>query len=1016
MQTKQVCITLLAALLAIPLQAVERQKLNFNSDWLFQAGEVVGAEKTDFDDRGWHRVTLPHAWNEAEAFRVPIHQLSDTVMWYRKHFILNKVEGKKFFVEFEGVRFGAEIYINGHSLGLTENGVMASGWDLTPYVREGENVMAVWVNSDWRYRERATGSTFQWNDKNFNANYGGIPKNAWLHVSGKLYQTLPLYSNLKTTGVYVYGKDYDIQSRRVTVHAESQVRNDDVKAHSFAYRCIVLDKDGKKVAQFDGRHHTLRPGETQTVSAEGVLRDAHFWSWGYGYLYTVKTLLMADDGTTADECTMRTGFRKTAFGEGKMWLNDRVYMVHGYAQRTSNEWPGVGTDVPAWLSDYSNRLQVESGGNLVRWMHVTPSKQDVESCDRVGLLQAMPAGDAEKDVNGRRWEQRRELMRDAVIYNRNNPSIVFYESGNESVSREHMVEMKTVRDIYDPYGGRAVGSREMLDIDEAEYGGEMLYVNKSGRKPCWQMEYHRDEGLRKYWDEYSYPYHREGDGPLYRNAPAPDYNHNMDAFACSMVERWYDYYTDRPGMGKRVNGGGTKIIFSDTNTHYRGEANYRTSGVTDAMRIPKDAFFVHQVIWNGWVMPEADGSHIIGHWNYEKGTVKPVYVVSTGDDVELLVNGKSVGHGRRSYKYLYTFDHVAFEEGRIEAVSYRDGREVARSILETADKPDRLKVTVMENPLGFKADGADVALVQFEVVDAKGRRCPLDNRMVNFNLSGEGKWLGGLARPIGSAADKGVAVGLNQTNGKEGMLDGPATTSTFGNYIREMSLPVECGVNRVLIRSTHTPGTIILSAIADGLKPVMTEIKTCGIDTRNGMSTYTPGMLLPVNLDRGATPSAPSYRDIRHTVCVKQVKTGSNEQDAHKAIDDNELSEWKSDGVRQNAWATFVFEKPAKIDEITIKLTGWRNKIYPLAIYAGKQKVWEGTTYPTLGYVHISLPKSARSREMTIRMPGPSRDSSKFGAVRELAGGATGELDRLISAKGKTELRIVEVDFLQNVE
>src|SRR5574344_3153509 len=99
------------------------------------------------------------------------------------------------------------------------------------------------------------------------------------------------------------------------------------------------------------------------------------------------------------------------------YLNDRVMMVHGYAQRTSNEWPGIGMSAPAWLSDYSNNLEVKSGGNVVRWMHVTPWKQDVESCDRVGLIEAMPAGDGEGDVKGERWNQRVALMRDAIIYN-----------------------------------------------------------------------------------------------------------------------------------------------------------------------------------------------------------------------------------------------------------------------------------------------------------------------------------------------------------------------------------------------------------------------------------------------------------------------------------------------------------------------------------------------------------------------------------------------------------------------
>jgi len=138
----------------------------------------------------------------------------------------------------------------------------------------------------------------------------------------------------------------------------------------------------------------LQPGETRIVKVSGNISNAHFWSWGYGYLYTVNSILKSDDGRDIDHVATRTGFRKTRFGEGKVWLNDRVISIHGYAQRTSNEWPGVGMSVPAWLSDYSNKLQVESGGNLVRWMHVTPWKQDVESCDRVGLIESMPAGDA----------------------------------------------------------------------------------------------------------------------------------------------------------------------------------------------------------------------------------------------------------------------------------------------------------------------------------------------------------------------------------------------------------------------------------------------------------------------------------------------------------------------------------------------------------------------------------------------------------------------------------------------
>ncbi len=622
---KRILLSCIATLFAMAVQAIDRQKLNFNADWELHVGDFEAVPTEGSLEEAWQRITLPYAFNGDEAFRKDIVDLTDTIAWYRKTFEAPEgaVEGTaKVFIEFEGVRQGADFYLNGHHLGMSENGVMACGFDLTPFIKKGNNVLAVRCDNSWNYRSRKHNSRYQWNDKNFNANYGGIPKNVYLHITGKLYQTLPLYSDLGTTGTYVYATDFDIAAKKAVIHVESQIRNEDTRKRTFFLTVVLKDMDGNKVAGFNSNEIiTLQPGETTTVKAEQKVQGLHFWSWGYGYLYTVETYLRdkLETATAANDFVItRTGFRKTHFGEGKIWLNDRVMMVHGYAQRTSNEWPGVGISVPAWLSDYSNSLMVESGGNLVRWMHVTPWKQDIESCDRVGLLQAMPAGDAEKDVEGARWNQRMELMRDAIIYNRNNPSIIFYECGNESISRQHMLEMKAIRDEYDPHGGRAIGSREMLDIDEAEYGGEMLYINKSKKHPLWAMEYCRDEGLRKYWDEWSYPYHKEGDGPLYRGKPANEYNHNMDQFAVEMVRRWYDYWRERPGTGTRVSSGGVKIVFSDTNTHHRGESNYRTSGVTDAMRIPKDAFYAHQVMWSGWVEPEEAKTYIIGHWNYEQ--------------------------------------------------------------------------------------------------------------------------------------------------------------------------------------------------------------------------------------------------------------------------------------------------------------------------------------------------------------------------------------------------------------
>lgn len=977
---------LLAILSAINIQASERKKYNFNSEWKLRIGDFPKAKDTKFDDSKWKQVTLPHAFNEDEAFKLSIEQLTDTVVWYRKSFQIPELKSnQKVFVEFEGVRQRGDFYLNGHYLGRHENGVMAVGFDLTPHIKEGENVIAVRTDNDWMYREEGTNSKFQWNDRNFNANYGGIPKNVFLYVTDNVYQTLPLYSNLKTTGVYVYAQDFDIQGRKATIHAESEVRNDSKATRQFSYQVTILDADGKLMKTFQGDKVTLKAGETKTVKASAILHNLHFWSWGYGYLYTVKTALKDDNNQIFDEVSTRTGFRKTRFAEGKIWLNDRVIQMKGYAQRTSNEWPAVGLSVPAWLSDFSNDLMVKGNANLVRWMHATPWKQDVESCDRVGLIQAMPAGDAEKDREGRQWEQRVELMRDAIIYNRNNPSILFYECGNKAISREHMIEMKAVRDKYDPFGGRAIGSREMLDIREAEYGGEMLYINRSEHHPMWATEYCRDEGLRKYWDEYSYPFHKEGDGPLYKGQPATDYNRNQDELAITMIARWYDYWRERPGTGNRVSSGGTKIIFSDTNTHYRGAENYRRSGVTDAMRIEKDAFYAHQVMWDGWVDTEKDQTYIIGHWNYPDNTVKPVQVVSTGEEVELFLNGNSLGKGKRQYNFLFTFDNVTFKPGKLEAVSYnKAGKEISRYAVNTAGEPASLKLTAIQNPEGFHADGADMALIQVEVVDKDGKRCPLDNRTVQFTLNGHAEWRGGIAQ------------GEN-------------------NHILDTNLPVECGINRALIRSTTTAGKVTLTAQAKGLPSASLTLETVPVKVTGGLSTYLPQATLKGRLDRGETPATPSYKDSKKGVRIVSAKAGSNNDDAEKSYDDIELTEWKNDGKLSTAWITYTLERDAEIDDICIKLQGWRSRSYPLEVYAGNTLIWSGNTDKSLGYIHLNVEKPVRANTITIRLKGNTSDKDAFGQIIEVEAKAANKME-LEKSSSKNQLRIIEVEFLETIK
>ncbi len=970
-------LAIVAVVTAVTVQA--QRKINFNRGW------TIGESS--------EQVTLPRAWNEDYAFRVSIEQLPDSVVWYRKDFTLPNLKGKKIFIEFEGVRQAADVYVNGEFVGMSENGVMAFGFDLTPFVHKGKNKIEVKTDNDWDYRERSSNSKYQWNDRNFNANYGGISKNVWLHITGEVYQTLPLYSNLQTMGTYVYLLKADIATHTATVGVETEVRNE-----SGAMKNIRL------MAQTDGvsamsSSVDLQPGETRVLKTQFNLSNVRWWSVGEGNLYDITTTIIDSKGKPLDEVVTVTGFRTTRFGQGMVWLNDRVIQIKGYAQRTSNEWPAIGTSVPAWLSDYSNRLMVEGGANTVRWMHITPWKQDVESCDRVGLMQAMPAGDSEKDVEGDRWRQRTEVMRDAVIYNRNNPSIIFYEGGNESISREHVMELQTIRDKYDPYGGRAVGSREMLDINESEYGGEMLYINKSAKHPMWAMEYCRDEGLRKNWDSYSYPFHPEGEGPLHNGQPANAYNHNQDEFVVELVRRWYDYWRERPGTGTRVSSGGVKIIFSDTNTHHRGVENYRRSGVTDPMRIPKDAYYAHQVMWHGWVdqpndtegsplnewLADCNQTYIVGHWNYQPSVKKPVYVVSNANDVELFLNGRSLGHGRSDYRFLYTFSDVEWEAGTLTAVGYDNHRrELSRYSISTAGQPAALRLTTIENPEGWQADGADLMLVEYEVVDEYGRRCPLDNRPVHFTLDGPAEWRGGIAQ-------------------------GP------DNYILSTTLPVECGVNRVLLRSTTHAGVVTLKAEADGL-----PVQTLEMRTNDMPVARTTEMSVKSKEQPYAT-----YVQTHVGVPIVSAHADTNNDNVGLSYDDNELSEW-----RGGTSITYTLNSVAPVCDICLKLSGWRTTNYALEVVAhtadGDIVVWRGITPTSLGYVHLTLSGPVSAQTFTLRsidrrtasLSAPNFDdpeAARFRNITEVAGGQAGELDAISrSSDARLQaLRIVEVEFIR---
>ena len=825
-------------------QASPHAIYNFNPGWEFIRQDVTNAEQAAFDDSKWSAVSTPHTFNDADSYQGIIsHAGGDRnpyagIAWYRKHFKLPaSAKDGKVFLELEGLKQAGRFWVNGKFAGKYENGITPLGLDLTDFVNFGDadNVIAVRVDNSNDYKEEATGTEFQWMGRAFNPNYGGLNHDIWLHVTGKVYQTLPLYENLKTTGIYVYPSNFSIHDQTCDVNVESQVRNESGDQQSITLSVVVVDAGGNVCAKFDSDALDLVSGETEIFKAGGKLANAKFWSDEHPNLYDVYCELTVN-GKVADIQKITTGFRKAEFkggaGTGGVYLNDKFVWLTGYAQRSSDEWAGLGEAYPDWMHDFSVQLIRSTHANFIRWMHISPQAVDVRACDQAGIVEVCPAGDKEKDATGRQWDQRVEVMRDAIIYFRNSPSILFWEAGNTVISAEHMAQMVQLRKDWDPNGGRVMGTRGdgKDDVNApltpiTEYYGVMLAqdprtdaltnstelfraysAERRDRAPIVECEDFREEAARRFWDDFSPPH--------FGFKPGPDdvWHLNSETFCLAAAERYHAYASNKvsnPDPAHSKWSAYSSIYWSDSNADGRQDSSEvcRVSGKVDSVRLPKQAYYLYRVMQN-----DAPDIHIIGHWTYPTNTVKTVYVAANHcDAVELFVNGKSLGvSSAPTNGHIFAFPAVKFEPGRASAVAEVAGKVVAQDEIETAGEPQNLKLTPHAGPKGFLADGSDVAFFDVEVVDAAGRRCPTDEARVDFKLDGPAIWRGGY------------------NSGKTNSVD-------------KLWLDTECGINRVAIRSTLVAGKITLTATRNGLEPATVQVESLPVAVRNGLEAVVSG-------------------------------------------------------------------------------------------------------------------------------------------------------------------------------
>ena len=598
---------------------------NFNPDWLFFKPEVrVGGPlpvvkeqfkdaqgkyfyEVGYDDSSWERVSVPHAFNADHMYQTKASRMGDRgiyagYVFYRKHFELpTEAAGKKVFIEFEGIKHASYIYLNGEIVGYYEAGVTAFGFDLSATGNlnyTGPNVIAVAADNRIGVSGRTDGedslindppgfnntiretlptsppgsqdgaNSSQWFSNDFNPSQGGITQNVNLYIKGDVFQTLPLYRNLRTQGVYIYPSNVNVGAKTATINIQSEVRNETGVSRLTAMDVVLIDRDGNvaytrsfnalpiapasdvtqnadiqitAVSADDGSltHTGVAHGQeridltssafrdTTTLSVSFNVASLNLWSTHDPYLYDVYTILKNGDDII-DVVKTTTGFRKVEFrtgANGGVFINDEFVWLTGYAQRSTNEWAAIGV-ANDWLTDYEMQLVRDSNANFIRWMHIAPVPRLIRSGDKYGVVSTVPAADKEHaDVSSRMWNQRMEIMRDVVIYFRNSPSTLFWEIGNNDPSDQtRLTKMMEIKHTLDPNGMRVMGCRSIRTEASArlvEYVGTML-----GRQIYWngafqnggqglairnmsliqETEYTRDEAPKRVWDNWSPPH------------------------------------------------------------------------------------------------------------------------------------------------------------------------------------------------------------------------------------------------------------------------------------------------------------------------------------------------------------------------------------------------------------------------------------------------------------------------------------------------------------------------------
>jgi beta-galactosidase len=784
------------------------RRMSFNAGWRFFKGEAPGAEAPVFDDSKWTELTLPHDWAIGEPFDRNLNPHTGALPafgtgWYRKSFTLSGGgSGRYFSIEFDGAMSNAHVWLNGRELGSRPYGYTSFAFDLTPYLHFGvaPNVLAVRLTPEDHSSRWYPGA--------------GIYRNVWLTVTGPVH--------VARWGTYVTTPE--VVADKSSVSVKTEIRNRQPFEARVTLRTRVLDAAGIEVARHDDDAAIPADG-AQTVTASLTVPKPERWDVDHPYLYRLVSEVR-NGNRVEDRYETPFGIRSIAFDKDKGFLlNGRHLKLQGVCQHS--DLGALGTAVNRRATERQLQILKAGGVNAVRTSHNPPSPELLEFCDRLGLLVMDESFDmwrVPKVPNGLskffdEWSERD--VRDLVDRDRNHPSIIMWSIGNEIPEQSKPDGWKEARRLtgffheedptrpttsaFDNWTG-AIKNKLADEVDIPGFNYKPMHYEQIMKEhPTWAIFGTETSSCVSSRGVYHLPIEK------YQKHPSLQIS-SYDIIAppwayCPDVE--FDAQDRLPEvLGEFVWTGfdylGEPTPFFENRAANETDWPARSSyfGMIDLAGFPKDRYYLYQSQWTTRPMV-----HLLPHWNWEgrEGQAIPVMCYTNADEVELILNGKSLGRKKRfgepwvmpvgpnvspdkrfATKYRLVWE-VPYEAGTLKAVAYRENRQVAVDEVHTAEAPARIRL--VPDRAVIHADGDDLSFVTMRVEDQHGNLCPLADNLVEFQIKGPGRI---------EAVDNG----------------NPATTEPFhAGYRKAFS-----GLALVIVRSTRgKPGTIQLTGGSSGL-------------------------------------------------------------------------------------------------------------------------------------------------------------------------------------------------------